>query len=201
MQLSLFQETFEPDAQALVRCLKAEAVAVDVETETRWTGRGPKLDFGLSYPADLTVIALAWREGETLQTTALAAPFEAQVRDFLKTLLAQNTTFVAHNAVFDVRQVSKLTDGLIPQRVWDTQSMARLLHPAVNASYSLLSVAAVLAIPFTEHQQIMKGERAKLHKLPLSLTLEYAQDDARVALQIYEKQRAMRADPALVDRS
>src|SRR5579871_5415644 len=45
----------------------------------------------------------------------------------------------------------------------------------------------------------MKGERAKLHKLPLSLTLEYAQDDARVALQIYEKQRAMRADPALVD--
>ena len=60
MQLSLFQETFEPDSQALARCLKASLVAVDVETETRWPGRGPRIDYGLSYSADLTVIALAW---------------------------------------------------------------------------------------------------------------------------------------------
>src|SRR5690349_5343353 len=123
MQLSLFQETFEPDAGALARCLKAEVVAVDVETETRWPGRGPKLDYGLSYPADLTVIALAWRETDTIQTTALAAPFDTQVQAFLKTLVTQQTIVVAHNAVFDVRQISKLTDGLVPQRIWDTQSM------------------------------------------------------------------------------
>jgi DNA polymerase I-like protein with 3'-5' exonuclease and polymerase domains len=77
--------------------------------------------------------------------------------------------------------------------------MARLLHPAVNVSYSLLAVAATLGIPFSENQQAMKGERAKLHRLPLSLTLAYAQDDARLALHIYEKQRALPVEAALVD--
>ena len=58
MQLPLFVEHFPVDHEALAACLKAPAIAVDVETETRWPGRGPRHDFGLSYPADVTVIGV-----------------------------------------------------------------------------------------------------------------------------------------------
>lgn len=199
MQLSLFQETHEYDADALRRCLKAPTVAVDVETETRWPGTGPKLDYGLSYSAAVTVIGLAWPEGDSTVTTAIAAPFDDSVRDFLRTLFQTPRWIVAHNAVFDIRQLSKLTGGLVPPKIWDTQSMARLLHPKVDVSYSLLSVAAALGIAFPERQQAIKGQRGKLHTLPLELTLEYAQDDARLTLEIYGRQRSIPADPALVD--
>ncbi len=198
MQLSLFQEIIEPDADALARCLTADIIAIDVETETRWSGQGPRLDFGLSYPAALTVVALAWVEAQHIQSTALAAPFNDQVQAFFKTLLDKSALFVAHNAVFDFRQLSKFTAGRVPAHIWDTQSMARLLHPAVNARYNLLAVAATLGIPFPERQQAMKGQRGKLHQLPLDLTLTYAQDDARLALQIYQKQREIKIDPDLV---
>jgi hypothetical protein len=134
-----------------------------VETETRWPGRGPKVDYGLSYSADVTVIALAWSEADEIKTTALAAPFNSVIHEFLKALFNRANTIVAHNAVFDMRQLSKLTDGLIPEQLWDTQSMARLLHPAVNVSYGLLSVASMLDIAFPERQQSMKGQRGKLH--------------------------------------
>ena len=138
MQLPLFQEHHEPDTDALARCRRAEVVAVDIETETRWNGVGPKADFGLSYPAAVTVIALAWGEPDSIETTALAAPFGDRVLAFLNALIASDTLLIAHNAVFDFRQISKLTGGRVPRRVWDTQSMARLIHPAVDASYSLI---------------------------------------------------------------
>jgi DNA polymerase I-like protein with 3'-5' exonuclease and polymerase domains len=199
MQLSMFQETHALDYAALQRCLKAEAVSVDIETDTRWPGRGPKLDYGLSYSAAVTVIALAWPENGQISTTVLAAPFDEQTVDFLKTLFARSVPIIAHNAVFDTRQLSKLTGGLIPNLIWDTQSMARLLHPEVNISYSLLSVAAMLNIPVPERQEAMKGQRSKLHMLPLELTLQYAQDDARLALQIYQKQRTIPCDADLIN--
>jgi DNA polymerase I-like protein with 3'-5' exonuclease and polymerase domains len=199
MQLPLFQEIHEPDAAALSRCLLAPVIAIDVETETRWPGIGPKIDYGLSYPANVTVIGLAWSVASSIQTTALAAPFDERVHDFLKILFQSPALIVAHNAVFDVRQLSKLTSGKIPQHIWDTQSMARLLHPAVDVSYSLLSVAAALHISFPERQQMMKGQRGKLHTLPLSLTLQYAQDDARLALEIYQKQQLIPSEPELID--
>lgn len=199
MQLPLFQEIHEPDTTALNRCLKADVVAVDVETETRWPGHGPRIDYGLSYSADITVIALAWLEGDSIKTTALAKPFDHTIHDFLKTLFNPSRLIVAHNAVFDIRQLSRLTEGKSPERIWDTQSMARLLHPAVDMSYSLLSVARSLAIAFPDRQQAMKGQRGKLHTLPLELTLEYAQDDARLAFQIYQKQRILPLDPDLID--
>jgi DNA polymerase I-like protein with 3'-5' exonuclease and polymerase domains len=200
MQLSLFEETTHPkDYSALERCLKAEAVSVDIETETRWPGRGPKLDYGLSFSAAITMIALAWAEGRGISTTVLVAPFDEEVLDFLKVLFARPVPIIAHNAVFDIRQLSKLTGGLIPTTIWDTQSMARLLHPAVSVSYSLLSVAAMLNIPVPERQSAMKSQRSKLHTLPLELTMQYAQDDARLALDIYHKQRLIPCDPALID--
>ncbi len=199
MQLPLFQETHEPDHEALRRCLRADVVALDIETETRCQGIGPRVDFGLSYPADVTVIALAWREGEDIQTTALAAPFDDAIQAYLKSLFSQPTLIVAHNAVFDLRQLSRLTEGELPDRVWDTQSMARLLHPAVDVSYSLLGVAAMLGIPVPERQAALKGQRGKLHTLPLEVTLQYAQDDARLALEIYHKQHALEGDVELID--
>jgi hypothetical protein len=174
-------------------------VAVDIETETRWPGSGPRMEYGLTYPADVTVIALAWSEGDAIATTVLAAPFDADVRSFLRTLFNQNRLIVAHNAVFDMRQLSKLTDGQIPQHIWDTQSMARLMSPAVDASYSLLAVARSLNIPVPERQQAMKRQRGRLHALPLELTLEYAQDDARLALEIYLRQRQIPFDEALIN--
>jgi DNA polymerase I-like protein with 3'-5' exonuclease and polymerase domains len=199
MQLPLFQETHEPDRQALVRCLSASIVSIDVETETRWPGRGPKLDYGLSYHAAVTVIALAWLEGDSIASTSLAAPFDDEIRQFLTSLFQSSALLIAHNAVFDMRQLSKLTNGLIPQRIWDTMSMARLLHPAINVSYSLLSVATMLDLSFPERQQAMKSQRSKLHTLPFELSLEYAQDDARLTLQIYQKQLLIPADASLVD--
>jgi DNA polymerase I-like protein with 3'-5' exonuclease and polymerase domains len=172
---------------------------VDIETDTRWPGRGPKVDYGLSYPAEVTVIALAWSEAGEIVTTALASPFDIPVLEFLKRLFQPPRWIVAHNAVFDLRQLSKLANGFLPQHIWDTQTMARLLHPAVNVSYSLLSVAAMLGIPIPEGQQALKAQRGKLHTLPLEQTLRYAQDDAALALQIYDKQRTLPGDPVLID--
>lgn len=199
MQLPLFPETHETDHAALTRCLAASAVAVDIETETRWQGSGPRVDYGLSYSAAVTVIALAWMDNGTLQSTALAAPFDEPIRRFLRALFAGQTWIIAHNAVFDVRQLSKLTDGEIPQRIWDTQSMARMLSPKIDVSYSLIAVARSFALPVPERQEFMKGQRSKLHLLPLEQTVQYAQDDARLAYLIYEKQRAIPAEETLID--
>ncbi len=199
MQLSLFHESFEPDVEALACCLRAAAVALDIETETRWPGHGPRLDYGLSYAADVTTIGLAWREGDMLRTTALAAPFDANVSAFLNSLIGGTALLIAHNAVFDFRGMSRLVGGRVPDHIWDTQSMARLLHPSVDASYSLLAVAATLGITFPAHQAAMKKQRGKLYQLPLAQTLEYAGDDARLAFQIYEKQCIINADPDLID--
>ncbi len=199
MQPGLFDERPPVDPDILARCLQSDVVAIDIETETRWSGIGPKRDYGLSYPAAITVIALTWREGPDLVNSALAAPFDETVRTFLKTLFTGPRLVVAHNAVFDMRQLGKLTGGAVPDHIWDTMVMARLIHPALGMSYSLLGVAEALGIPYSEQHQAMKGERSRLHDLPLATTLEYAQDDTRLTLQIYEKQKTLPADPVLVD--
>jgi len=60
-------------------------VAIDIETETRWPGTGPKNDYGLSYCADVRVISLAWRElgqagdAEGMSSTVLVGPFPPKV--------------------------------------------------------------------------------------------------------------------------
>lgn len=199
MQLSLFPEIHEPDIDALTRCLAAGVVAVDIETDTRWPGIGPELDYGLSYPADVTVIGLAWAEDGVTQATALAAPFDEVATTFLIDLFNTVSLIIAHNAVFDVRQLSKLTAGRIPPRIWDTQSMARLLTPKVDAHYSLLGVAQSLGLPIPQSQQVMKTQRAKLHLQPLETKVQYAQEDAQLAFEIYLRQQKLPQDAALVD--
>jgi DNA polymerase I-like protein with 3'-5' exonuclease and polymerase domains len=199
MQLPLFEEPAYYDDEALTRCLHADAVALDIETETRWPGSGPRLDYGLSYPAEITIIALAWSEAGQPHTSVLTAPFDEQVRVFLKALFGRETPLVAHNAVFDLRQLSKLTEGQLPRSIWDTYVMARLLHPAVNASYNLIAVAKALGIPVPDEQPDLKHQRGRLHTLPLALTLDYAQNDARLALQIYQRQREIPFSADLID--
>lgn len=199
MQLPLFVETLEPDWQALARCQQAKAISIDIETDTRWSGIGPQADYGLSYPADTTMIGLAWEEGVTIQTTAIAAPFDNAILDFVKGLITGQAILIAHNAVFDFRQLSRLVGGRVPERIWDTQAMARLLHPSVNISYSLIGVARDLRIAVPEQQEAMKAQRGKLHMLPLDTTAEYAQADAKLTLQIYKMQLRIPVDPELVD--
>ncbi|MCZ2099693.1 MAG: hypothetical protein LC121_26215 [Anaerolineae bacterium] len=131
MQLSLFQETFKPDAEALASCLRAGVVAVDIETDTRWNGLGPKIDYGLSYPADVIVIALAWDEGGAARATALAAPFDKVALAFVNTLIGGQALLVAHNAVFDFRGLSKLTGGRVPERIWDTRRWRAAAPPSM----------------------------------------------------------------------
>jgi DNA polymerase-1 len=199
MQLPLFVESFPVDYEVLERCLRAPVIAVDVETETRWSGVGPSNQFGLSYPADTVIIALAWREGEGIRTASIIAPFEEGVRQFVRQLLTGEAVIVAHNAVFDLRQLSKFSENRVPDRIWDTMVMARLLHPEVRMSYRLLDVADALSIPYTERQREMKDWRGKLHELPRQTAAAYAEEDARLALAIYEKQITLPADPELVD--
>lgn len=199
MQLPLFVEHFPVDHQALQRCLQSPVVALDIETETRWPGQGPRNDYGLSYPAPVVVIALAWREEGDLRTTSLVEPFDEPALLFLRQLFQSETTIVAHNAVFDIRQLSKLTHGQIPRHIWDTMVMARLLHPAVRLRYRLLSVAEALAIPIPEQQLDLKDKRGKLHQLPRNLVMQYAEADARLTLAIYEKHLNLSGDPVLID--
>src|SRR5258706_12802954 len=120
MQPPLFIEEVPVDYDALERCLRADVVSVDIETQTRWNGIGPSRDFGLSYCADITVIALAWRESDEICMTALSEPFAPGGHEILARRFFGKAPFVAHNAVFDFRQFSKLTSGRVPDRIWDT---------------------------------------------------------------------------------
>ncbi len=199
MQLPLFVEQYPTDYEALAACLRAEVAAIDAETETRWPGRGPRHDYGLCYPADVRIIALAWREGETIRTTALASPFEEAALDAIRRLFDGETLIAAHNAVFDTRQISRLIGGMVPRRIWDTMAMAQLLHPALKMSYSLIGVADALGIPIPAQQAALKEARGRLHELPLHTGVEYAQEDARLSLAIYEQQLALGGDPELID--
>ncbi|MBK8137293.1 MAG: hypothetical protein IPK52_15955 [Chloroflexi bacterium] len=97
---------------------------------------------------------------------------------------------IAHNAVFDLRQLSKLTGGLVPERIWDTQSMARLIHPAVDLRYKS-------CFPWLRHLHrfilIASRRIVTARQIPHASAAgsfgEYAQDDARLSLQIYLAQR------------
>jgi DNA polymerase I-like protein with 3'-5' exonuclease and polymerase domains len=83
--------------------------------------------------------------------------------------------------------------------VWDTQIMARLLHPQVNGNYNLIAVAAQVGVPTTKEQREMKGERKNLHKLPVQKVIEYAFADAMVTFLIYEAQQALIQDATTAD--
>lgn len=183
------------DREALGRALLAPHVAIDVETDTEWKGVGPSKDYGLSYCADITHIALVWMEqGEGITGTVLIAPFDQDTRDALTKLVSSAHTIIGHNLVFDIRQLSRLTGGNTPDITWCTQTMARLLHPQAQDRYDLISVAAALGLGSTELQRATKSKRADLHKMPRQQLMEYVLADAVLAYSVWEKQQTYIAD-------
>ena len=58
---------------------------------------------------------------------------------------------------------------------------------------------SISTIPVSEQQVEWKGQRSKLHELPRAQAVAYVQEDARLALAIYEKQRELDGDADLID--
>lgn len=182
------------DREALGRALLAPHVAIDVETDTEWKGVGLSRDFGLSYCADITHIALVWKETSGITGTVLIAPFDQATCESLTELVSTSHTMIAHNAVFDLRALSRLTGGKTPDNVYCTQTMARLLHPQLQDRYDLISVAAALGLGSTQVQRETKGKRANLHTMPRQQLMEYVLADAVLAYSVWEKQQAVITD-------
>lgn len=183
--------TLDPyvDMDQVKRAFAATLLALDIETETRWPGTGPEKDYGLSYASDVRVIGMAWERGSTV----VVGPFDPEFKQALIERFASPNTIVAHNAVFDMRGLSRLTGGTVPSSIWCTATMARLLHPdkCDAMGYGLLAVAKALGFDTDDQQQAMKSKRAALHEQDPEQVKRYAMNDALVALQIYQAQIAL----------
>lgn len=194
-------ETVQPIAinidQLLADFMGLTYLAIDIETNTKWHDIGPKKEYGLSYVAETTTIAFAWRKSghrntETgIETAVITSPdgtFPEEIRALLIEWFLMSRPTIAHNAVFDFRGLSKLTKGLTPESVWDTLVMERLLNPGPNKAYGLLAVADGYEISVPDIQRQMKAKRKDLAGIPAEQLAEYAGLDAKTALLIYERQ-------------
>jgi len=199
-------EILTVDLALLERAKLAPAIAIDTETSNTWKGIGPEKDLGLSYIADVLIVSLAWMEhGDPV---SMAIPiYDNQFPDELVgalNFIYENRLFIGHNTVFDIRQISKYLSKAItpdsfamiyPDQVWDTMVMERLLNPGIGAHnkfYDLLSVARAHKIGFPDFMEKMKKERKDL--VLSEATLQYAQADSVLALQIYEAQNQLITD-------
>jgi len=176
------------DERAMAEAEKATRVAIDTETDTEWNGIGPESDYGLSYAADVLVISFAWDEGSGV-LYASDGQWPDHVKNWLRKLY-ETKTIIMHNAVFDVRQLSRLVPGTIPKLMWDTMTNERLLYPAVDKRFSLAEVAKSHGIEVPEQQLDVKKQRGKLHQLELDVLLDYAKHDAELTLAVYREQLA-----------
>lgn len=194
-QISMFDaQPVTVNLEALYsRGFTAPCLALDIETNTAWQGVGPEAEYGLSYPAEITVIAFAWPEGKDIHTAVYASPDGKYPLEFCERLRArfqEPRHVVAHNAVFDFRQLSKLTGGVTPESVHCTMVMERLINPMADRKYDLLSTASGYGIQFPDWMKAMKGKRNALHDQPLEKVAEYGAADARLALEVYRQQWA-----------
>lgn len=195
------KEHFEPHkaeytVEQIQRALSADVIALDTETDTEYKGIGPEKKFGATYVADVNVIALVWREGNTLENLVMSAPFTADELAVIEKIMTGDQAIIGHNLVFDMRQLSKLVpEHRTPDYVWDTMVMARLIHPGKQIRFgnrfNLLAVAKALDIPLPEYMAEMKEDRDNLHNVDPRLVQQYCADDTLITYQIYEKQRAM----------
>jgi len=157
--------------------------AVDIETT------------GLGAGDEILTVALQSED----RYRVLTAPFSDGDIDALIDLFKSDAVFVAHNAVFDFGRLSKL--GLpIPEKVWCTLQMARLLHPEKTESYSLFGVAESLGLTiYDEHRRMKARNRAEIKQARGQASLfehdpyleRYALFDAELSLKIYEAQQAL----------
>jgi DNA polymerase I-like protein with 3'-5' exonuclease and polymerase domains len=202
MQLTLSGtvETVPYDAAALKEAIICPHIAVDIETETRWQGIGPEIEFGLSYVAPVTTVAIAYRQGAEIKTVVLCAPFDELALDAINFIMRRSAPIVCHNSVFDMRGISKLSGGAVPSFIWDTMIMARLIHPELMGKYyDLLSTAKALGIEYPAYMTEMKKKRKSLHTLSASEIAKYGGDDAALTLRIYERQLELVQDEELND--
>ena len=200
-QMALFTPTKrETSVEVLQQALHAPVLSVDCETSTdpatsiAMDAPGtPSKDHGLSYCAPVTQIALAWEGHDDLATAVLEAPFSEGDHAFIQALMQRTNTVVAHNAVFDMRQLSKYSGGNVPDSIWCTATIARLLTPEIGR-FDLLSLADAYQIEYPAFMREMKGKRATLHLVSEQQVLEYVVADAKLAYQIYAYQQRLIED-------
>jgi DNA polymerase I-like protein with 3'-5' exonuclease and polymerase domains len=199
-QPELFSEipSLPYDENLLAKAVGAPALAVDIETDTDYSRHkiGPEKDFGLSYCAPVTVVALAFRDTDSeIKCVVLATPFDEKALNAIRRIMGRTAVVIAHNAVFDMRGLSKLSGGATPAVVWDTMIMARMLsgdrHLAMNREYHLLDVADALGISYPPYMRAMKKQRKTLHLLNQTDVAQYGAEDAILALKIYEAQQEL----------
>jgi DNA polymerase I-like protein with 3'-5' exonuclease and polymerase domains len=195
------------DENLLAKAVGAPALAIDIETDTDYNRHkiGPEKDFGLSYCAPVTVVALAFRDTNSeIKCVVLSAPFDEKALNAVQRIMRRTAVVIAHNAVFDMRGLSKFSGGATPAVVWDTMIMARMLsgdrHLAMNREYHLLDVADVLGIPYPPYMRAMKKQRKALHLLNQTDVAQYGAEDAILAFKIYEAQQEL-AYQRLCDKS
>ena len=199
--MALFTPTRrETSVEVLQQALHAPVLSVDCETSTdpatsiaMGAPGTPSKDHGLSYCAPVTQIALAWERHEGVATAVLEAPFSDVDLSFIQALMQRTNTVVAHNAVFDMRQLSKYSNGNVPESVWCTATIARLLTPEIGR-FDLLSLADAYQIEYPSFMREMKGKRASLHLVSEEQVLEYVVADAKLAYQIYAHQQRLVED-------
>lgn len=173
------------------------AIIVDVETQPNRErpADGPETEFGLSYPAPITHIALL--DTSTGKAEVHMRPFEGSLFDRLRAWY-ETETIVGHNLVFDLRALSKHLGGATPRRVWCTLSNARILRPALNA-YNLARVASSFGVEVPAWWLDVKSLRKSLDRLPRDLVERYVSQDVALTAQLYERQRQESAGSELID--
>lgn len=187
----LFQDVIPaPDMVALEAASQAQYITLDIETSNKWTGIGPEKKLGLSYPAQIIVVTLAWREGDEIHLTTIAGKHldDPAVKAALIRIYESVPIIGAHNAVFDLRGMGRYVDGRVPVAVWDTFTMQRLLAPQAGVRYGLIDVAQQLGLSTPADQAAMKGKRLDLDKMAYEDVARYCAQDTVLTLQVMETQ-------------
>lgn len=199
LQTSMFKDVRFPDpsAEDIVAMLAASVVSIDVEVETdpaKGIGYShpsvPRRDYGLSYSAPITFLAVAWQDQQTLQPVSrvFQAPFSEVAVSFIQELLCKDRrTLVGHNAGYDIRALAKHVNDFAVTQVWCTATLARLLTPELG-KFDLVTVAKHYNIEVPEFILGMKAKRASLSAEDPQDVWDYVTWDALTALNIYLQQ-------------
>lgn len=185
------------DLEAVEEVKRAGVVAIDCETETRAPDGHPLGEgFGLTYCTSVTMVSFAWAGADGVRTLVMDGAW-GETAELVKHLFSETPMSVFHNAVFDIRMLSKMTGGAWPQNgVWDTQVMAPLFKPELVRP-SLLAVADAWGCAYPAWMREMKGKRSALHMVAADEVAEYAGWDARLTFAVYQAQAVLIEDERL----
>lgn len=180
--------------------LTAHYVAFDIETDTdHAAAKWPNKDFGLSFVADPTVVSFSWRSADTgLEINSLTFGKEGLKSDAYKAavkhLLTTVDLIIAHNAVFDLRQLAgkpqfgAVGNGYIHGNVHDTMANARIIHPEKQQFFGMFYVANALGFKMTDEHLDAKSVRGEGHKVEELDFMKYCESDAVLTYGMYEAQ-------------